>query len=165
MVAALILWSLAIAAGAVAYRRSPAALADGGRRALAIARGLALRLPLAILAAAFLSQILPRDIVGAWIGADSGVLGVMIATAAGAFLPGGPFVAFPLAVSFYDAGAGLPQIVALITSWSVLGFVRIVSYEWPMLGPRFVALRVASTIALPPLSAGLTAAMLWLAAR
>lgn len=165
MVAEIILWGLAIAASVAAYRRSPAALAEGGRRALGFARALSIRLPLAILAAAFVAQILPRDIVGGAIGAGSGALGVLIASAAGALMPGGPFIAFPLAVSFYEAGAGLPQIVALITAWSVLGFVRIVSYEWPMLGPRFVALRIASTVALPPLAAALTAAMLMLGAH
>jgi len=165
MVAALVLWSLAIAAAVVAYRRSPAALADGGRRALGFARELSVRLPLAILAASFLAQILPREIVGAAIGPGSGTLGVLAASVAGAIMPGGPFIAFPLAVSFYEAGAGAPQIVALITSWSVLGVVRIVSYEWPMLGPRFVALRIASAVALPPLAAAIAAGILWVVGR
>ncbi|MCC6609539.1 MAG: hypothetical protein IT515_07665 [Burkholderiales bacterium] len=126
---------------------------------------MSLRLPLAILAASFLSQILPRAVVGAAIGPESGALGVLAASLAGSIMPGGPFIAFPLAVSFYDAGAGLPQIVALITSWSVLGFVRIVSYEWPMLGPRFVALRIASAITLPPLAGAIAAGILWMAGR
>ena len=161
-VAELVLWSLVLVFGAAARSRSPTALGDAGRRALAFARELAIRLPLALLAAAFLSQILPRDVVGAAIGPESGVVGVLVATVAGAILPGGPFVAFPLAVSFYDAGAGLPQLVALITSWSTLGVIRIVAFEWPMLGPRFVALRVGVTLLLPPLSGVLAAGMLWM---
>lgn len=165
MVAAIVLWSLAIAAAVVAHRRSPAALADGGRRALGFARELSVRLPLAILAASFLAQILPREIVGAAIGPESGVLGVLAASVAGSIMPGGPFIAFPLAVSFYEAGAGVPQIVALITSWSVLGFVRIVSYEWPMLGPRFVALRITSAVALPPLAGAIAAGIVLVAGR
>ena len=64
-VAEIVLWSLVIVLGAIARMRSPTALADAGRRALAFARELAIRLPLALLAAAFLSQILPRGFVGA----------------------------------------------------------------------------------------------------
>lgn len=164
-VAELVLWGLVIVIGVIARIRSPTALADAGRRALAFARELAIRLPLALLAASFLSQILPRDIVGAAIGPDSGLIGILAATAAGSILPGGPFVAFPLAVSFYDAGAGLPQLVALITSWSTLGVIRIVAFEWPMLGPRFVALRVGVTLLLPPLAGAIAAGMLAFAGR
>ncbi|MCG6877266.1 MAG: permease [Betaproteobacteria bacterium] len=163
MVAELLLWCLVIVLGVVARAKSRTALTDAGRRALAFARELAIRLPLALLAASFLTQILPRDIVGAAIGPDSGVLGILAATAAGSILPGGPFIAFPLAVSFYDAGAGLPQLVALITSWSTLGVIRIVAFEWPMLGPRFVALRVGVTLMLPPLAGAIAAGMLWIA--
>lgn len=163
MVAELLLWCLVVVLGVVAHAKSRTALTDAGRRALAFARELAIRLPLALLAASFLTQILPRDIVGAAIGPDSGVLGILAATAAGSILPGGPFIAFPLAVSFYDAGAGLPQLVALITSWSTLGVIRIVAFEWPMLGPRFVALRVGVTLMLPPLAGAIAAGMLWIA--
>jgi uncharacterized membrane protein YraQ (UPF0718 family) len=164
-VAELVLWSLVIVVGAVARAKSRTALSDAGRKALAFARELAIRLPLALLAASFLSQILPRDVVGAAIGPESGVIGILLATAAGSILPGGPFIAFPLAVSFFEAGAGLPQLVALITSWSTLGVIRIVAFEWPMLGPRFVALRVGVTLLLPLLAAALAAGMLLLTNR
>jgi len=161
MVAELVLWGLVIVLGVMARARSPTALSEAGRRALAFARALAIRLPLALLAASFLTQILPRELVGAAIGPESGAIGILLATAAGSLLPGGPFIAFPLAVSFYEAGAGLPQLVALITSWSTLGVIRIVAFEWPMLGPRFVALRVGVTLLLPPLSGALAAGFLW----
>jgi len=162
--AELILWGLVIVLGVVARMRSRTALHDAGRRAFAFVKSLAIRMPLALLAASFLSQILPRDIVGAAIGPESGLLGMIVATGVGSILPGGPFIAFPFAVSFYDAGAGLPQLVALITSWSTLGVIRIVAFEWPMLGPRFVALRVGVTLAIPPL-AGLIAAGILLVGR
>ena len=159
-VAELVMWGLVIVLAVVARTRSRTALTDAGKRALAFARELVIRLPLALLAASFLSQILPRAIVGGAIGPDSGVLGLFLATAVGSILPGGPFVAFPLAVSFYDAGAGLPQLVALLTSWSTIGVIRIVAFEWPMLGPRFVALRVGVTLLLPALAGAIAAAIL-----
>jgi len=155
------LWGLVIVLGVVARLRSRTALGDAGRRALAFAKALVIRMPLALLAASFLSQILPRGLVGAAIGPESGLLGMLVATGVGSILPGGPFIAFPFAVSFYDAGAGLPQLVALITSWSTLGVIRIVAFEWPMLGPRFVALRVGVTLMIPPLAGLIAAGILW----
>ena len=163
MGAEFILWGLVIALAVVARVQSRTALPEAGRRALAFARALAIRLPFALLTASFLTQILPRQIVGAAIGPESGVIGILAASVVGSLLPGGPIIAFPLAVSFYEAGAGLPQLVALITSWSTLGVIRIVVFEWPMLGPRFVALRVGVTLLLPPLAGALAAAMLWMA--
>jgi uncharacterized membrane protein YraQ (UPF0718 family) len=156
------LWGLVVVLGVWARMRSRTALREAGRRAFAFAKALAIRMPLALLAASFLSQILPRSVVGAAIGPDSGLLGMIVATAIGSVLPGGPFIAFPFAVSFYDAGAGLPQLVALITSWSTLGVIRIVAFEWPMLGPRFVALRVGVSLAMPPLAGLIAAAILWM---
>jgi uncharacterized membrane protein YraQ (UPF0718 family) len=160
--AELVLWGLVAVFGVWARMRSRTALRDAGRRAFAFTKALAIRMPLALLAASFLSQILPRSLVGAAIGADSGLLGMIIATAIGSVLPGGPFIAFPFAVSFYDAGAGLPQLVALITSWSTLGVIRIVAFEWPMLGPRFVALRVGVSLAMPPLAGLIAGGIIWL---
>jgi hypothetical protein len=43
--------------------------------------------------------------------------------------------------------------------------IRIVAFEWPMLGPRFVALRVGVTLLLPPLAGVIAAGMLAFAGR
>jgi hypothetical protein len=55
-----------------------------------------------------------------------------------------------------QGGAGLPQIVALITGWSVFALNRVLAYEAPIMGWRFVALRLTASLALP-LAAGLMA--------
>jgi uncharacterized membrane protein YraQ (UPF0718 family) len=116
----------------------------------------AMRLPPALLAAAFLSLIVPTDLVAPYIGPESGWQGIFIATAFGAFIPGGPILTFPMALVVWRAGAGDAQMVALLASWSVFAMHRIISYELPMLGGRFVMLRMASTWMLP-LLAGLLA--------
>jgi uncharacterized membrane protein YraQ (UPF0718 family) len=109
--------------------------------------------------AAFVSELVPDGWAERWLGPESGALGILLATLAGSALPGGPFVAFPLVLGFLKSGAGPAQMVALISGWAVLGLHRTLSWELPILGARFVALRLASSIVLP-LLAGLAAELL-----
>ena len=71
-------------------------------------------------------------------------------------MPGGPFVTFPLVLAFATAGAGVPQMAALITGWSIFALHRIITWEYPVLGWRFVVLRLIAALPLPFL-AGLLA--------
>jgi hypothetical protein len=71
-------------------------------------------------------------------------------------MPGGPFVTFPLVLAFAKAGAGVPQMAALITGWSIFALHRILTWEYPVLGWRFVAIRLIAAAPLPIL-AGLLA--------
>lgn len=50
--------------------------------------------------AATLPLLLPRDNVAVWIGRESGVRGLLLTAFAGAAIPGGPALTFPLAASF-----------------------------------------------------------------
>ena len=113
--------------------------------------------------AAFLAELMPADAAVAWIGPDSGFMGIVVASAAGGFMPGGPFVTFPLVLAFAKAGAGVPQMAALITGWSIFAVHRIISWEYPLLGWRLVAMRMVSALPLP-IMAGLLAELVveWL---
>ena len=96
------------------------------------------------------SQILmPSDLVGRWLGAESGLRGIAIATVAGIFTPGGPIISFPLVVALAAAGADIGALVAYITSWSVLGLTRIIMWELPFMGADFTATRFAASLVLP----------------
>jgi uncharacterized membrane protein YraQ (UPF0718 family) len=112
------------------------------------------RVILALLAAGFLSHLMPHEVIAQWVGHDSGLKGIAIATALGAIMPGGPLIAFPIVVVLSKAGAGMPALVTFLTSWSVLGIQRIIGFELPMMGSKFVINRVAIGIFLPPLSGG-----------
>lgn len=63
--------------------------------------------------------------IAAIMGNESGLLGVLIASLIGAvtLMPG--FVAFPLAATLLNNGAGLPQIAAFISSLMMVGFVTL----------------------------------------
>lgn len=145
---------IAVGLGWALYRRDPGALRPAARDGLGGAVGILPNVAMALLVGAFLSVLLPPDWVRFLIGGESGLAGILIASVAGSLMPGGPFVSFPIAVSLMQTGAGLPQIVALITAWSVLGLFRILMFELPVLGGRFVAIRVAASLPLAP-AAGL----------
>lgn len=108
------------------------------------------------LVGAFIALLLPREMVSRWVGAESGFGGILVGAFAGAILPGGPFTIYPVAATFAAMGADVGAIVALITSWSLLGYSRALVWELPFFGVDFVAWRVL--LALPlPLVAGLLA--------
>lgn len=159
------LWSAVAGLGAfVATRKGPVALRRAGRFALGQASALLVRLPLALLAAAFLAQIIPTEHVATLLGPQSGTQGVMVASIIGGVMPGGPMTSFPLALLVFQAGAGPAQVVALLAGWSVFALHRVIAYEAPMMGWRFSALRLAACCALPPLAGALAALCLELGA-
>jgi uncharacterized protein len=156
MTGAVILWLLALALALLALRRSTAkarvAIVTAGERFLEIMP----RIALALLAAGFIGVLIPSEPVARHIGPDSGFPGVLLASVVGGFIPGGPILSFPLVVVLYKAGAGLPQVIAFLTAWSVFAFHRVLIYEINLMGWRFSAVRLISSVILPPL-AGLLA--------
>lgn len=120
------------------------------------------RLPFALVAASCIAELIPKQTIAAVLGAETGLLGIMAASVLGGFMPGGPIVSFPIAILFAHQGAGGPQVIALITGWSVYAFHRVISYESPIMGWPFVGLRLAASWFVPPLAgifAGVLAAM------
>lgn len=132
--------------------RCPERLPNVARHILKQSKSMVLRVPLALAASSFLAPLVPTSSVGPLIGPDSGVPGVLLACVFGGMIPGGPSVTFPLALMIWQMGAGEAQMVALLAGWSIYAIHRIVSYELPVMGPRFVAIRIASAAILPPLA-------------
>lgn len=112
--------------------------------------------PPVLLLAAIVEVMLPRSVVERWLGVGSGFKGIMVATFAGAFTPGGPFLAFPLVLALYRAGADWAPLIAYITSWSILSLARVLVFEIPLVGFELVSVRYTACLILPPL-AGLAA--------
>lgn len=101
------------------------------------------------LVGAFIALLLPREMVNRWVGAESGFSGLLISTVAGAILPGGPFTIYPIATALSVLGADIGAIVALIVSWSLLGYSRALIWELPFFGLDFVGWRVLLAVPLP----------------
>ena len=139
----------------IAYRMPGKKHIEGLRGGWEVAMVNLPRILLALLSAGFLSHLLPHEIIAEWLGHESGIKGIAIATLLGSVMPGGPLIAFPIVVILTKAGAGMPAVVTFLTSWSVLGIQRIIGFELPMMGSKFVLNRVAIGIFLPAISGGL----------
>lgn len=114
------------------------------------------RLLAAFVMAGFIQVLLPKDLITRWVGGESGIRGLLVATAVGTITPGGPILAFPLLVTLYRLGAGYGPLVAYLTSWEILNLYRAVIWDIPFMGFEFTALRFAVSFFLPVL-AGWTA--------
>ena len=101
-------------------------------------------------------MLIPREWIQGALGHDSGVRGIVLASAAGVATPAGPFVSLPIAAGLLRAGAAPPAVIAYLTGWSLLAVHRLVAWEVPILGARFALVRYAICAVLPVL-AGLLA--------
>lgn len=113
------------------------------------------RMVIALIAAGFMVMLIPTDLIGRYLGAESGLTGIMIGSVAGLLVPSGGLIAFALAAAFASKGAATPALVAFLTGWSVFALHRIFIFEIPLLGAHFTLMRVVSVLLLPPIAGGL----------
>ena len=124
------------------------------REALAISwkqgvRVLPIVIPAAFIAG-FLGELLPEEFVSRLIGADSGMLGLLLAGVAGSLLPTGPMVVLPVAAGLLQADAGMAQVLTLYNAWTIVNIQRFILWEHPLLGASLAARRyVGGLICMP----------------
>ncbi|MCS6853568.1 MAG: permease [Elioraea sp.] len=142
-------------AAACFLTRGPAGLIEG----LATAGNLALTVLPVMVPALFLAAVIQsgvgRERIGRLLGAESGLRGLLLASAAGMATPGGPMAAFPLVAALAAAGADRGALVAYVSAWALNGMSRILVFELPLLGPEFALLRFAASLPLPVLAGAL----------
>lgn len=151
---------LAVVLLLLVYRQDPTGPKRAFKQGFRLAGRISVTMPIAVVFAGFAGELLPRETVAAGLGPESGFLGIILAGVIGGFMPGGPIVSFSTALVIYNAGAGVPQIIAFITGWSVYAFHRTLSYEIPLLGGRFALVRLAASLVLPLVAGALAAAFL-----
>ena len=103
----------------------------------------------------FIAEILPHDKVSRALGPNSGLKGLLIGTAFGAILPGGPFTAYPVAAALLTVGADFGATIAMVVSWTLIGYGRAVAWELPILGTEFTLWRIAISLPIPVLAGAL----------
>ncbi len=111
-------------------------------------------LPLLIFAfiVAGMAQVLiPRELMSRWVGAESGIKGLLIGTVAGGLAPGGPYVSLPIVAGLLRAGASVGTMVAFLTGWSLLAINRL-PMEIGIVGWRFTLVRFVTTFFFPPIA-------------
>ena len=104
---------------------------------------------------AFIAEILPHEKVSRSLGPASGLKGLLIGTAFGAILPGGPFTAYPVASALLTVGADFGATIAMVVSWTLIGYGRAVAWELPIMGTDFTLWRIVISLPLPILAGAL----------
>src|SRR5262249_4358938 len=114
-------WSTAIIAAISITAATIVLVRDGFDRFVAILSsdlwlftGMLPKMAAGCLIAAFVTRLLPREVVARTVGGESGLLGILIAMVMGAVLPGGPLTIYQVAGAFLLLGADVGTAVAFI---------------------------------------------------
>ena len=146
---AIILYSGAVVLGGVALARRDDSFRLGLARAVQQAVIILPRMIFALIAASFVVTLIPTEIIVAYLGPEAGLKRILNGSLTGLILPSGGAVAFPIPAPFAFEGASAPALVSCLTGWSVFAAHRVFIFELPLLGARFVLLRMLSVIPLP----------------
>jgi uncharacterized membrane protein YraQ (UPF0718 family) len=143
------LWLVVGALGVIAAYRGRVLLNNGARDGTVEFFRLLPRIFIGVVGSGFIAEVLPKALIAPWLGPESGLTGVVIATLGGAFTPGGPVVGFSIGAAALKSGAGAPQVVAYSTAWALYAIQRLLIWEIPMMPARVVWLRAAVSLPLP----------------
>ena len=108
----------------------------------------------AFIMAGMIQELVPKETVASWVGAESGFRGLIIGTLAGAVTPGGPYVSMPIAAGLLRSGAGIGTMVAYLTAWSVWAISRM-PIEIGMMGWKYTLIRFSCSFFFPPIAGAL----------
>ncbi|WP_316859535.1 hypothetical protein [uncultured Cohaesibacter sp.] len=107
------------------------------------------RILIALLGASFFAELLPTEHMQDWFGKDTGLQGLLMATIVGPITPGGAFVSFAIGAAALKAGAGVANVLAYVTSWTLFSSTRILGYEVPMMGRQTALFRIMICLPIP----------------
>jgi hypothetical protein len=149
----ILLWLIVGVLAFLAAMRGRVLLNDGARDGVIEFIKLLPRIGIGVVGSGFVAEVLPNSLIGPWLGPESGLLGVTIATLGGALTPGGPVVGFSIGAAALKSGAGAPQVIAYSTAWALYAVHRLITWEVPMMPARMVWLRAAVSLPLPFIAA------------
>jgi uncharacterized membrane protein YraQ (UPF0718 family) len=148
----LILAAVAVVLAILAYLKDPGLPMLGVKNGVSMLAFVLPRMVVAIFLAGLMQVLVPQDFVSRHFGQGGGVRALLLATLAGVVTPGGPMVTVPFMVVLANSGAALSSLVAYMTAWSLFGLQRIIAWEAPLMGWRFVVARVVPSLAFPVLA-------------
>jgi uncharacterized membrane protein YraQ (UPF0718 family) len=155
LIPTLVMAALAVLLLALGYFRGQSEHLAGLRSSLNMTLSVLPLLVCAFVMAGMVQVLLPKELVAQWIGAESGIRGILLGAFVGGLAPGGPYVSLPIAIGLVRSGAGMGTIVAFLTGWSLYAVGRL-PMEIGILGWKLTLVRLVSVLVFPPL-AGLIA--------
>jgi uncharacterized protein len=111
--------------------------------------------------AGLIQQAIPEQTMQRWLGHDAGIKGMIIGSLIGMILPGGPYVIYPIVAGLKISGASMGSLLSLVTAKQLFGPVRLIAWEYPLLGGEFVIIRGVVSF-LMPLVVGIVGQWLYL---
>ena len=99
--------------------------------------------------AGLIQQAIPEQVMQRWLGHDAGIKGMLIGSLIGMVLPGGPYVIYPLVAGLKMSGASMGSLLSLVTAKQLFGPVRLIAWEYPLLGGEFVVIRCVVSFLMP----------------
>jgi len=120
------------------------ALMTGGKTLISV-------IPLLISAFIFAGMIqamVSKETIAKWLGKDAGIKGILLGGIAGALIPGGPYIYYPIAASFLISGAELGTTVTFVVAKNLWSLSRL-PMEIALLGLRLTVIRFAVTFIFP----------------
>ncbi|MFH1490859.1 MAG: permease [Pseudomonadota bacterium] len=109
------------------------------------------RLLLGFLLGGFIQVLIPRNLISKWLGAGSGIKGILLASYASMFATGGPYVWLPIVVSIYRAGADVGPVLSLMTARGILSLQMLIVWQIPFFGAGLSFSRYIPCLLVPPL--------------
>jgi len=143
------LWAGTLVFAVLAWNRRDGTFAAGLRDSLKEFKFIIPRLTVGLIGAGFVAAVMPAGFVESMLGPASGLTGIVIAVVCGFLVPGGPVIAYALAAPALIAGAGLPQIITFLTAWNLYSSNRMLVWELPIMGRRFLVARGLLTLPVP----------------
>jgi uncharacterized membrane protein YraQ (UPF0718 family) len=156
-------WIMVIAAAGIfvaAYLKAPELAEQGLKSGLYLFVEILPRMISAFVLAGLIQALVPTDVITHWMGTESGFRGIFVGMLLGALTPGGPMMQFPIVASLYRSGVSIGPLVSYLTAWSLLGFQRLIMWEFPFLGLKVVIVRMVASLAFP-IVAGWLSSYLW----
>ena len=151
LVPTLVMGTLAVALLLVGYYRGEGQHVSGISLSLRMTLEILPLLVFAFVVAGMVQVLIPQHVVSRWVGAESGVRGLLIGTVAGGLTPGGPYVSLPIVAGLLRSGAGVGTTIAFLTGWSLWAIGRL-PMEVGILGWKITLIRLASTFFFPPVA-------------
>ena len=101
-------------------------------------------IPVAVLMGLFEVWV-PKQLIGKYLGHESGWKGILLALLFGAAPTGPLYVAFPIAAMLLKKGASPLNVIILLNAWATIKIPQLL-IEANFLGPSFMLVRLALTV-------------------
>jgi uncharacterized protein len=102
----------------------------------------------AFAASGLISVLISKEAVSRWLGREAGIKGLFLGAVAGALVPGGPYIFYPIAATFLVSGAEIGTVISFITAKNLWTLSRL-PLEVALIGAEVTFIRYLVTFVFP----------------